>query len=218
MTRTNRRDFLKTSALAGAGLGALPVALRKALAIPAAGRTGTIRDVEHVVILMQENRSFDHYFGTLRGVRGYGDPRTPALPGGGSVWLQPAADHADCYIAPFHMDTQQTSAQCLESLDHSWKGSQETWKNHDAWIAAKGPMTMGHFTRDDIPFYHALADAFTICDAYHCSIFGPTNPNRLFLFTGTNGLSIGNDGLQAIQNPEEETSYFADPAHDSAGF
>ncbi len=116
------------------------------------------------------------------------------------------------------MDTQQTGAQCLESLDHSWKKSQNLWKHHDAWIDVKGPMTMGHFTRADIPFYHALADAFTICDAYHCSIFGPTNPNRLFLFTGTNGLSIGDDGLQVIQNPADETNNYADPVHDDPRF
>ena len=174
----DRRGFLKTVALAGSA-AALPLAIRQALALPASGRTGTIKDVEHVVILMQENRSFDHYFGTLRGVRGYGDPRTPLLPSGKPVWFQPSSTHADGYVAPFHMDTAQTKAQCLESLDHSWKGSQDRWKNNDAWIGAKGPMTMGHFTRGDIPFYHALADAFTICDAYHCSIFGPTNPNRL---------------------------------------
>ena len=213
----DRRNILKTVALGGLA-AALPADIHAALSIPANAKTGSIRDVEHVVILMQENRSFDHYFGTLRGVRGFGDPRPLTLPGGKPVWYQPAPGHADGYIAPFHMDTKQTRAQCLESLDHSWKGSQARWANHDAWIAAKGPMTMGHFRRDDIPFYHALADAFTICDAYHCSIFGPTNPNRLFLFTGTNGLSTGNDGLQAIQNPSDETNNYADPAFDDKRF
>ncbi|HEY2070350.1 MAG TPA: phospholipase C, phosphocholine-specific [Rhizomicrobium sp.] len=211
--KTDRRTVLKTTA---ALTGLLPLSLRQALAAPM--RKGSIKDVEHVVILMQENRSFDHYFGTLRGVRGYGDPRTPKLPGGKPVWFQPTASHADGYIAPFHINTAETNSQCLESLDHSWKQSQATWQHHDAWIAKKGPMTMGHFTRADIPFYHALADAFTICDAYHCSIFGPTNPNRLFLFTGTNGLSIGQDGLQAVENPPEETNEFADPAHDDPRF
>jgi phospholipase C len=213
----DRRQILRLAALGGFA-AALPASLREALAVPASGKTGTIRDVEHVVILMQENRSFDHYFGTLRGVRGFGDPRPLSLQGGKPIWHQPSAQHGDGYVAPFHMDTKSTSAQCLESLDHSWKGSQARWKDHDAWIAAKGPMTMGYFTRDDIPFYYALADAFTICDAYHCSIFGPTNPNRLFLFTGTNGLSIGNDGLQAIENPAEETNNYADPAYDDPRF
>jgi phospholipase C len=214
---TDRRSVLKSTAVfAGASL--LPSSLREALAAPMRKAGGSIKDVEHVVILMQENRSFDHYFGTLRGVRGYGDPRTPMLPGGKPVWFQPAASHGDGFIAPFHLDTQQTRGQCLESLDHSWKQSQDIWKHYDAWIAKKGPMTMGHFARGDIPFYHALADAFTICDAYHCSIFGPTNPNRLFLFTGTNGLSLGNDGLQAVENPADETNESADPGHDDPRF
>jgi len=213
----NRRHFLKHVAAASA-LAALPVSIRDALAIPAHNRTGTIRDVEHVVILMQENRSFDHYFGTLRGVRGFGDPRPTILPNGKPVWFQPSPAHRDGHVLPFHMDTRATRSQCVKSLDHSWKASQDVWKNHDAWVKAKGALTMGHFARGDIPFYHALADAFTICDAYHCSIFGPTNPNRLFLFTGTSGLSIGNDGLQAIQNPDDETNDTADPAQDDPRF
>ncbi len=79
-------------------------------------------------------------------------------------------------------------------------------------------MTMGYFTRADLPFYYALADAFTVCDAYHCSIFGPTNPNRLFLFSGTNGLAVGNDGLQAIVNPTDEVNETADQANDAKAF
>jgi phospholipase C len=54
----------------------------------------------------------------------------------------------------------------------------------DSWIAAKGEYTMGYFTQDDIPFHWALAEAFTLCDNYHCSVLGPTNPNRLYMWTG----------------------------------
>ncbi|HVW73327.1 MAG TPA: phospholipase C, phosphocholine-specific [Rhizomicrobium sp.] len=208
---TDRRAFVQNAA----ALAAWPAVIRKALALPAAQGSGTIMDVEHVVILMQENRSFDHYFGTLRGVRGFSDPRPVNLPSGKPVWQQPGPDGSR---TPFHLDTARTSAQWLNSLDHSWKGSHAKWKHHDNWIAAKGPMTMGYFTRADLPFYHALADAFTICDAYHCSIFGPTNPNRLFLFSGTNGLAVGNDGLQAIVNPKDEDNETADQANDSRTF
>ena len=76
MSSTTRRDFLRTFAAAtGAGIGTtlFPPAIRKALAIGPRRCKGTIEDVEHVVVLMQENRSFDHYFGTLSGVRGFGD-------------------------------------------------------------------------------------------------------------------------------------------------
>jgi phospholipase C len=212
-TNTNRREFAKLAALA---LGVWPSAIKDALAVPANRRSDSIMDVEHVVILMQENRSFDHYFGTLRGVRGFSDPRAVTLPSGKSVWHQPAPDGQT--IAPFHLDTANTAAQWLPSLDHSWKGSQARWQHHDAWIAAKGPLTMGYFSRSDLPFYYALADAFTICDAYHCSIFGPTNPNRLYLFSGTNGLAVGNDGLQAIENPADEVNNTSDQVNDSKTF
>ncbi|MEK6297586.1 MAG: alkaline phosphatase family protein, partial [Paraburkholderia tropica] len=72
MTSRSRRDFLRTAAMSAGSATALtmlPQGIRNALAIPANNRTGSIKDVEHIVILMQENRSFDHYFGTLRGVR-----------------------------------------------------------------------------------------------------------------------------------------------------
>jgi phospholipase C len=213
VTARNRRIFAQQ---AMAGLASWPLVIRKALAAAPARRTGSIMDVEHVVILMQENRSFDHYFGTLRGVRGFSDPRAVTLPSGKPVWQQPGPDGLS--HAPFHLDSGRTSAQWLESLDHSWKGSHALWKHHDNWIAAKGPMTMGYFRRADLPFYHALTDAFTICDAYHCSVFGPTNPNRLFLFSGTNGLAVGNDGLQAIVNSSEEVNETADQANDSKTF
>ena len=194
----DRRSFLKLAASAAA-LTALPPNLRAVLANPKTGKTGTLQDVEHVVIFMQENRSFDHYFGTLRGVRGFNDPRAIALPSGKPVWYQPKGGEA---FTPFHLDTRETSAQCMADLDHSWKGSYDLWKNHDAWIETKTKMTMGYFERHDIPFYYALADAFTICDAYHASVFGPTTPNRLHLWSGTSGLTVDHDQW-AVANPDE---------------
>jgi phospholipase C len=213
----DRRGFLKLAAGAAMGAACLPPAVARALTLPARRRTGTIADVEHVVILMQENRSFDHYFGTLRGVRGFGDPRAITLPGGQPVWLQPTGT-GEGAVSPFRLDASATCAETIKSLDHSWKGSHARWKHHDAWIAAKGAMTMGYFTRADLPFYYALADAFTICDGYHCSIFGPTNPNRLFLFSGTSGLTVGDDSQIAVDNPADEPNETADPRNDSPVF
>jgi len=215
-----RRDFLRLAAAsagvaAGAGMGSAAIA--RALALPANRQTGTIADVEHVVILMQENRSFDHYFGALRGVRGFDDPRPIPLPSGRPVWFQPRSPGSAETVLPFRLNTDTSSAQGLHSLDHSWKGSHDRWKHYDSWPAAKGPLTMGHFTREDIPFYYALADAFTICDAYHCSLFGPTGPNRMFLFTGTSGLAVGESGGQAVANIDDG-NYTADPARDRAAF
>src|SRR6202000_975191 len=90
------------------------------------------------------------------------------------------------------------------------------WEPHDAGVGTKGEMTMGYFKRHDIPFYHALADAFTICDAYHCSVFGPTTPNRLHLWSGTSGLTVDHDAW-ATANPNENNET-ADIRHDTPEF
>jgi phospholipase C len=214
---SDRRAFLQLAAGAAIGAAALPPGVADALALPANRVTGTIKDVEHVVILMQENRSFDHYFGTLRGVRGFDDPRPITLPSGQPVWRQPAKDGAST-VSPFHLDTNSTRAETMFSLDHSWKGSHAKWKHYDGWIPAKTPLTMGYHTRADLPFYYALADAFTVCDAYFCSIFSQTNPNRLYLFTGTSGLAVGDDSPIVVANPKEDTNETSDPAQDGPKF
>jgi phospholipase C len=179
---------LAWTALAGAGAGAagLPAGLRTAMAGLAGPPRGRLSDIKHIVILMQENRSFDQYFGTMPGVRGFGDPAAIRLPDGKPVFFQPDPSHAQGYLLPFHYDTRITSAQATPETRHGWRSQHNAWDGGkmDAWIAAKGPFTMGYFTQADIPFHRALAEAFTICDAYHASVLGPTNPNRLYLWTG----------------------------------
>jgi phospholipase C len=104
MPSYNRRRFLQTTAKtagAAAALSAFPDAIRKALAIPAASGTGSIEDVEHIVVFMQENRSFDHYFGHLRGVRGYNDRLPIPLSSGLPVWYQPSAENPAKPVLPF---------------------------------------------------------------------------------------------------------------------
>lgn len=189
-----RRRFLKMTAASAGGLAVsvLPPAIRQALATPAATVTGSIQDVQHVVIFMQENRAFDHYFGSLAGVRGFGD-RVPApLPGGtANVWQQP---YGQGRMLPFHMDTKTTSGICINAPAMSYPVDTAIWNNgrFDAWNTARSPsLGMGYFTRDDLPFYYALANQFTICDQYFCSTLTQTNPNRLHLFSGSNGLSAG---------------------------
>lgn len=210
----DRRLFLQRLASLSAA-GAVPAPIAKALAQPANRRTGTLKDVEHVVILMQENRAFDHYFGTLPGVRGFADPRAMQLRSGASVFHQPRADGSP--VLPFRMDGAKTSGQLLKSLDHSWKGAGEQssakWAEYDRWIDVKGEMTMGYFTRQDVPFYHALADAFTVCDAYYCSLHGPTNPNRMYLFTGTSGMAVGDMRPHAVHN-EDDGNWTGDASRD----
>src|SRR4051794_23982623 len=195
---TDRRTFLHLLG-AGAVAGVFNTSIRRALAIPAHHRTGTIADVEHIVILMQENRSFDHYFGTLRGVRGFGDPRAVKLPSGKSVWQQPNGPGA---IMPFRPDAPDLGLQFLEDLPHGWNDTQAALNQgkYDQWVPTKGTATMAYLTRQDIPFHYALADAFTICDAYHCSLLGPTDPNRYYMWTGSSG--AGRGGGPVIANDE----------------
>jgi phospholipase C len=186
---SRRRLLTGATALSGVAAGAavLPFNLRKALAATlSAPPGGSLSDVEHIVILMQENRSFDHYFGTMPGVRGFSDPTAIKLANGNPVFYQPDQGHPQGYLAPFHYDTKTTNAQATPGTDHSWQTQHEAWNNGqmNEWVQVKGPYTMGYFTQADIPFQWALAQAFTVCDNYHCSVFGPTNPNRLYMWTG----------------------------------
>jgi phospholipase C len=199
MSTTDRRDFLRV--LTGITVaGALPQSIGRALALPANHRTGTIRDVEHIVILTQENRSFDHYFGSLRGVRGFGDPRPVVLPSGKSVWHQP---NGAAEVLPFHPTASNLGLQFLNGTPHGWNDAHGAWNGgkYDQWIKYKSTTTMAYLTREDIPFHYALADAFTICDDYHCSAMTPTDPNRYFMWTGWTG-NDGQGGGPVISNAE----------------
>src|SRR6202050_708345 len=173
---------------------ALPSNLRKLIehapaSLLSKSRPGApLSDIKHVVVLMQENRSFDHYFGALPGVRGFNDPSVPK-----SLFYQKDPSNPDNYLLPFHTDSHTTDAQQLPSNSHSWGPQHDSWNNGamDSFVTTHlsvdgnaGAYTMAYFKRDDIPFHWALADAFTVCDGYHCSMMGPTWPNRLYLMTG----------------------------------
>ncbi|MGF6886274.1 phospholipase C [Nocardia sp. GAS34] len=232
-----------------AGAGALCGHAGEADAAPKAdssagpGPTGSLADVRHVVILMQENRSFDHYFGTMAGVRGFGDS-TPvrlrsadasdpvpnplrelfagmgtgsatvgtATPrrGEGTVFAQPDPASGVGYRMPFHIDTRAVDGQDWGELDHGWPRTHEAWAGgrYDRWVPAKTDRTMGYFTEADIPFHRALAEAFTICDNYFCSVQGPTTPNRLYHWTGTIDPG-GSHGGPATGNPSDYAPVFS---------
>ncbi|MFC3502797.1 phosphocholine-specific phospholipase C [Micromonospora krabiensis] len=188
MSTVDRRTFLKMVGAPAVG-AALPASLDKALAIPANNKTGSIRDVEHVIILMQENRSFDHYFGTLRGVRGFGDPHPVTLPSGKDVWHQPDGDGE---LLPFRPEVKDLGQTFLPDPPHGWNDGHAAWNEgrFDQWVPNKGVTAMTYHTRQDLAYHYALADAFTVCDSYHCSLMGPTDPNRYHMWSGW----VGNDG------------------------
>jgi phospholipase C len=224
----SRRDFLKKAALLSSGAsiwGMLPASIQKALEInPPSG--STYLDAEHIVVLMQENRSFDHCFGTLRGVRGYNDPRAINLPNKNLVWLQKNA--AGETYAPFRLDIKDTKATWMSALPHSWENQVDARNDgkYDRWLDVKRsgnkeyanmPLTMGYYNREDIPFYYALADAFTVCDQHFCSSLTGTTPNRLYLWTGTVREKPDINSKANVRNSdvdyEDEASWTTFPEH-----
>lgn len=191
-----RRDFLKVAAMLSGAAGVsgfLPDSIQRAFAIePEAG--STYLDAEHIVILMQENRSFDHALGTLQGVRGFNDPRAIRQANGNSVFVQ--TDASGESYAPWRLDIRDTRVTWMGSIPHSRNSQVDAWNEgrHDGWLEAKRayspeyshmPLTMGHYTREDLPFYYELADAFTVCDQNYCSVMTSTTPNRSVFWTGT---------------------------------
>ncbi|MBO0806152.1 MAG: phospholipase C [Nocardiopsaceae bacterium] len=176
--------------------------------------TGSLGDIEHVVLLMQENRSFDHYFGTMSGVRGFDDASPAFRQRGYEPGKGPSPDG---YLNPFRLNTKSSrlDGEVINDPTHNWGPQHQAWHDGamDQWVSthlkadgeANGPVVMGYYTREDIPVHRALADAFTICDHYFCSVIGPTNPNRLYWMTGT----IDPDGqaggpvLETALNPKD---------------
>jgi phospholipase C len=213
MMDNSRRDFLKKAALlsGGAGLaGVLPTSIQKALAIEPL-KNSSYLDAEHVVFLMQENRSFDHCFGSLQGVRGFNDPRAISLPNQNPVWLQTNKE-GETYT-PFRLNIKDSKTTWMGGLPHSWENQVDARNNgkHDQWLDAKRsdnkdyaqmPLTLGYYNREDIPFYYALADAFTVCDQYFCSALTGTTPNRLFFWTGAIRAVLDGEAQAHVRNAE----------------
>jgi len=197
----------------GAGAASFfPESVQRAMAISPAPNT-TYLDAEHVVILMQENRSFDHCYGKLQGVRGFNDPRAIDLPNKNKVWLQ--TDLKGDTYAPFRLDIKNTKATWMHDLPHSRESQVDAYNGgkYDKWLSSKRsghkeyaemPLTLGYYDREDIPFYYALADAFTICDQNFCSSMTPTHPNRYYLWSGTIREKPEMDSLAVVRN-----SYFS---------
>lgn len=207
----NRRDFIKKAALLSGGAalsGILPPAIQKALAIdPPLG--STFYDAEHIVFLMQENRSFDHAFGMLQGVRGFNDPRAITLANKNKVWLQ-SNKEGETY-APWHLNIKETKIAWMGSTPHNWTDQTDARNGgkYDKWLDVKKaykatyahmPLTIGYCKREDFPFYYSLADAFTVCDQNFCSVIAGTHPNRFYWMSGTVRESNNPEGTAHLWN------------------
>lgn len=182
----------------------MSMSIQQAMAIEADPGT-TFEDAEHIVFLMQENRSFDHMFGKLKGVRGFNDPRTFTLPDQNKVWLQ--KDSQGNTYAPFHVDINKTKITWQGGLPHSWSDqlAARNGGKYDRWVPVKTLMSMGYYDRTDVPFYYAMADAFTICDHNFCSSLTGTTPNRLFFWTGNIRPKPNGDAVAVVNNSQAES-------------
>ena len=215
-----RREFLRKSLLLSGATGlasVMPSSIQKALAIdPVPG--STFLDAEHIVILMQENRSFDHAFGSLQGVRGFNDPRAVTLPDKKPVWFQ--TDAVGNTYAPFRLNIKDTKVTWMGSLPHSRASQVDAYNEgkYDKWLTAKKsgnknysqmPLTLGHYVREDLPFNYALADAFTICDQNFCSAMTSTTPNRSFFWTGK--ITHDEDGIPKANIRNDDFAYGKHP-------
>ncbi|MGW6281365.1 alkaline phosphatase family protein [Kribbella sp. NPDC055071] len=192
-TRISRRRLMQTAGAAGAVVAAGGLSTAPADAAPDATgtigtagskpgstaqhsrRTGTIKDLKHVVIVMQENRSFDHYFGTLdlAGARGFGDKQVLTWQNGQTIYYDPNS-RAEGYLLPYHADSLKYNAQNTSARNR-------------------------YFMEADVPWHHAIAKAYTIGDHYFCSLDTSTSPNRIMMWAGTND-AAGTQGGPVINN------------------
>ncbi len=205
-----RREVLRDAGIAGLGMTALGSGVDGLIARAAAAgpSSGSLKDIQHVVILIQENRSFDHYVGTLSGVRGFGDKK------GRGAFDQRGVNGKTLH--PFHL-----ASDCLPDLTHDWGpptpvldgGRMDGFLSAHETVdpAGVGPETMGYYKRSDLPFYYGLADAFTICDGYHCSVMGPTDPNRLMSMSATIDPAGTHGGplVETLSLPDERANKFS---------
>ena len=186
------------------------LAVTALLAVLTTASAGSINDIKHVIIFMQENRAYDHYYGTLNGVRGFNDRAMTSLPSGLPILFQPSDQKSPAadYILPFPAWTTNTSSICMgaPTMEYFTDIAMINGNRFDSWNTARAPgMGMSYMTRNDLPYYYALYDAFTAGDQYHQSTLTCTNPNRMHLFTGSNGLSVGQPAV--IDNTEPAAGY-----------
>ncbi|OOQ87754.1 non-hemolytic phospholipase C precursor [Penicillium brasilianum] len=155
---------------------------------------GSLRDIEHVVIFMQENRAWDTYFGTMAGVRGFNDPNVQVNSDGQSVWNQvvdPSMSTATNTLLPWYLGYKggdsNEAIQCMAAGDNGYHDNQAALNHglNNHWARNNTPWSWGYFKRQDIPVQFAIAEGWTSGDMYQESQITSTNPNRVTLVSGS---------------------------------
>jgi phospholipase C len=203
----SRRELLNYLGMVGVGALVAPPAaawarstnhgadlIKRAAAVKPAG--SDLEAVEHIIFLMQENRSYDHYFGSYPKGRGFSDHPKNSLGAFAQDYpLAPKGLVPKNKLLPFHLNST-AGFECTDDLTHAWEPQHQCWNEGkmDSYVKVHtspehegpfGAMTMGYYERSDLEFYYALADNFTLCDGYHASILGATHPNRLMQMSAT---------------------------------
>jgi len=175
----------------------LPLTLVKA-------STGTITDIDHVVLFMQENRAFDHYFGSMAGVRGFADPNIHIAQNGKPIWFQPVdptQSSATTDLLPFYINAAggntSRATQCMVAGSNGFTANHAAFAQGDnnQWVVANTPFSWGHFLRQDVPTHFALADGWTVGDMYAEGVVASTHPNRAFWASGSVNVPGGPQNL-----------------------
>ncbi len=190
----SRRQFVQAGAALGAGLGAslaLPPGMAGALDaathaplrrpgslpnrhLPAG--TNAVPQIDHIIVLMMENHSYDNYLGLLD--RGDGFTLDKAH--------QPTAANAETTGDFVHAFPMANACQS-NGPSQSWNSSHVSYNGgrNDGFVRGSGPVAMGYFSSEQIPFYYSLAKTFPLCDRWFSSVLAQTYPNRRFLMAGT---------------------------------
>ena len=192
---------------AAAAFGLWPSLLRAGMRQSAdRAHWNTASKIKHVVILCQENRSFDHYFGSFASRLGKGQQHGEGFTRGELTYL----DSKGKRYHPFHL--QQF---CDTDPDHGWDGSHAKWNNGamDGWVTAEGDKTtaISCYSASDHIYHVRLAEAFSIADHNFCAQIGPTLPNRLYLWSGTSGWNYLNPASTTDSLPYNNPSLTAPP-------
>jgi phospholipase C len=207
----SRRGFLQAGAAAGAGIlaaqlglgaqsaqaGRLRFDLRQPGSLPDPSLppgTDTLPQIEHIIVVMMENHSYDNYFGRLRRGDGFfqifGHPLNVNPDGEGNL------------VRAFHMPS--TCQPDNDGPSQSWNASHISFDGgrNDGFVQASGGIAMGYWDGRDLPFYYGLAQTFPLCDRWFCSTLCQTYPNRLFLMAGTAAGLVSTDVQAIINRPE----------------